>query len=411
MSVLRRSRAAGVTRTERARWLALALVVSPVLGACNDPFEPFQESTQGPFSMFGYLDLQSERQWIRVTPVRQNLVADRAPVDAVVTLENLGSGRTVTLRDSVFEFPDRRVGGVAHAHNFWTTDRLERGAAYRLKAMRSDGATTTALVEMPGDAEVSLSYYEGPPDLTGDNSDGFRDVLRIYVRGEHILYSDVIYLVRDLVGIQPMDSIVAPQIPIRIDHVLHEFTAPRNLTKPGVLLDLRRLEARFAVARSDWPFQPGLSPAEAALPGKGPSNVENGFGFVGGLAVWSIPLARCNPLEARPGGHPVCGHVVDASSAAIVGRVVGICGQPIPLTTIRLTERFAGGGAAVFAWQSGWDGTYAFQGLEPGADLTLAVGAEAAVIVPQLAPGERFVARDISVPIACSAGVGAPSTR
>jgi hypothetical protein len=402
MSVLGRRPAAGATRSQRRRRLFVALLASPFLGGCDQPFEPFQEDTQGPFSMFGYLDLAADTQWIRVTSVRQNLIADPAPIDAVVTLESLESGRRVTLKDSVFEFIDVDLQNVAYAHNFWTTEQLERGVTYRLEAARSDGAKTTALVEMPAEAEVSVTYFEGP---VGAREGGpFRNPLRIHVRGEHLLYADAVYMVRDLEQTPRRDSLVIPQFPILTDPGGFEFASPPTLRRNDVL-DQGRVEARIAVATSEWPFQPGLSPTEAALPGSGPSNVENGFGFVGGLAMWTFPRPSCDPKEARPDGSPVCGHVVGGSSGSVVGRVLDTCDRLLSLRTIRLTERFPGGGTAVFEWKTGLDGRYEFEGLEPGADLVLEVqGAPGPVRVSALSPGERQVVPDVLVPTPCSPG-------
>jgi hypothetical protein len=65
-------------------------------------------------------------------------------------------------------------------------------------------------------------------------------------------------------------------------------------------------------------------------------------------------------------------------------------------------ERFADGGAVVLSWRTGWDGEYRFEGLEPGADLVLEVGAEApAVHLPRLGPGQRYVVPDLTVPDGC----------
>ncbi len=405
MSVLRRPLVGGGARTPRSRWFAAALTAAALVGGCHEPFQPFLETTEGPFSMFGYLDVGADTQWIRVMPVRQNLLTDPAPVDAVVTLEDVESGQTVTLRDSVFEFPDVDLGGAVYAHNFWTAQRIERGMTYRLRAIRSDGATTSALVEMPADAEVVVSYAQGPPDVIRGDTVWYRKPLRIYVQGAYRLYSDAIYAVRDLVGKPPRDSIVVAQTPIRTDPGRYEFRHPDSL-RDFDIRDLRRVEMRIGVAPADWPYQPGLTSAEAILPVGAASNVENGFGFVGGVATWAIPLSRCNPTEARPDGLPVCDHIVDASSAAIEGRVVGRCSRLSRLPTIHLTERFLGGGTAVFEWEADWLGNYAFDGLAPGADLLLEVeGAEPEMHLPPLAPGERYVVPDVSVPIACPPGV------
>ena len=86
------------------------VVVTALAAGCEEPFEPFQESPDGAFSMFGYLNVKADTQWVRVMPVRQNLFLQPEPIDAVVTLEHLGTGRVVTLRDSLFSFPDPVLG-------------------------------------------------------------------------------------------------------------------------------------------------------------------------------------------------------------------------------------------------------------------------------------------------------------
>jgi hypothetical protein len=85
--------------------------------------EPFAENAVGPFAIFGYLDLRADTQWVRLMPIRRNLIPTPDPIDAIVTLEHLGTGRVVMLRDSLFAFTDGKSGGVGYAHNFWTTGR------------------------------------------------------------------------------------------------------------------------------------------------------------------------------------------------------------------------------------------------------------------------------------------------
>lgn len=406
MSALRTRRAQGAALPRRSPWLVAALLAVVGAAGCEEPFEPYQETTEGPFSMFGYLDVEADTQWIRVMPVRQDVLADPAPVDAVVTLENLESGRMVTLEDSLFRFPDPDVGGVAYAHNFWTTERVERGATYRLRAVRSDGATTTATVEMPAAADVEVAWSQGPPPVIHGDTVRFRKPLRIYVHGGHLLYSDAVYMVRDRFGIPPKDSLVMPQTPIGTDPGAYEFAHPDSIFDRD-FVDLRRVEMRVGVAPSDWPFVPGLSPTEVALPGAAPTNVENGIGFVGGVATWVVPLPRCNPKEARPAGPPVCGLDVGDGSAAIAGRVIGTCGGANPLPSIHLTERFPGGGTAIFEWSTSWRGTFELEGLEPGADLVLEIQGASPVNLPRLAPGERYFLPDVFLAPGCSAGATA----
>lgn len=148
----------------RPGWLAPVLLTVTLAAGCDVPFDPFEENTIGPFSVFGYLDVAADTQWVRVMPIRQDLLADSAPIDAVVTLEHLGSGRVVTLRDSLFGFTNLGLDEVGYAHNFWTTEPIEPEAAYRLAAVRSDGATTTAVVEIPS-FEMTLRFF--PTDRPG----------------------------------------------------------------------------------------------------------------------------------------------------------------------------------------------------------------------------------------------------
>lgn len=87
-----------VGRVGRRRLVAPALLAATLSVACEAPFDPFGENAIGPFSMYGYLDLNADIQWIRVTPIRQAGLAGPEPIDAVVTLEHLGTGQVVSLR-------------------------------------------------------------------------------------------------------------------------------------------------------------------------------------------------------------------------------------------------------------------------------------------------------------------------
>jgi hypothetical protein len=376
-----------------------ALLASALAAACDHPFQPFEESTDAPFSIFGYLDLKADTQWVRVMPARQHLLLDPEPIDAVVTLEHLGSGDMVTLNDSLFSFEDRRLEGVAYAYNFWTTERLEPGATYRLRAVRSDGAASTAVVVMP--PELEFSFLSDPRIL--------HDAALLEVRAEHVMFVEVVYAMSYAVSGLP-----APPIVIRSQHWNFPTDDPgtqsigvRGDTLPPWqrqgLIDERRQEIRLTVGRSDWPYHPGLSDLEVTLPGKMPSNVENGVGFVGGVATWTFPFHTCHVLAERADRKHACALNFNAESGFIGGRVIQEpCGAPHVLEEIRLTEKFAGGGAVVRTWKTGWNGEYRFEGIEPGADLVLELNPAApAVHLPRLGPGERYIVPEIPVPGGC----------
>lgn len=362
-----------------ARPLAAAALVGALAAGCDYPFEPFQENTEGPFSLVGYLDLRADTQWVRVMPVRQRLLPGREPLDAVVTLERIGGGRTLTLRDSLFAFTDRRLESTAYVHNFWTAERLEPGASYRLRATRSDGASTDALVVMPAALEFTLL-----------NSGGYNGVMT--VRAEHLLFVEVIHTMSTASG-DPTGGIAIRQKEIfrgEQPGTYRIFLEADSLTREG-LQDVRREEIRIAVARSDWAYDPDLPDLEAMLPGGVPTNVENGFGYVGGVVTWTIPFHHCRTVAAAPDGELSCPVDFDERSASLTGRILRQpCGEPDELALLRLTERFADGSAFIRSWKAGWDGSYRFEGITPGVDLVLDRGpGTAAVTLTPLLPGER----------------------
>jgi hypothetical protein len=343
--------------------------------------------------MSGYLDLRGDTQWVRVMPVREDLLTDPEPIDAVVTLEKVGSSGTVTLNDSVFQFTDPRLGAVAYAHNFWTTERLEPTSRYLLRAVRSDGESSTATVEMPPALGFSLLNLEGT-----------NDTIAFRVRAERVLFVELIHGMRTLAGEQasviskrqPSSRPATGPFPLAID-IDESPPIQVGLTPTG------RVELRIAAARGNWPFGPQLSDVDVTIPGRAPSNVEHGLGYVGGVVTWTIPLHTCTEVVIRPDGQRTCTLIYDERSASIAGRVVRQpCGTPLQNTDIRLTERFAGGGEARLRWKTGWDGGYRFEGLEAGASLALDLGpGTPSIEIPPLSPGQRYTVPDLAAPGDC----------
>ena len=385
----------------RSSGLVAAVLATAFAGGCDDTVQPLLEDESAIFSMVGYLDLRADTQWVRVMPVRETLFLGPEPIDAVVTLEHMGTGRIVTLNDSLFTFAGGPLDGVAHAHNFWTTEPLEAEATYRLSAVRSDGASSTALVAMPPDLEILFlesggNHLRGPP------------LGRLQVRAERVLFVEILYAMARVSGDAP-DTRPGTTIPGG-DHWTFTTSVPGTvgigintdtLIRPG-LLDMERREVRIVTGRPDWPYHAGLSDLTITLPNTSPSNVENGLGFVGGVATWTIPFDACNPLETRPDGEGPCATLFDARSASIEGRAIREpCGDPHAWATVRLTETFAGGGSMIRTWKTGWRGEYRFEGIEPGSQLLLRVIPEAPVELPPLAPGERYTVEDILVPAGC----------
>jgi hypothetical protein len=78
------------------------------------------------------------------------------------------------------------------------------------------------------------------------------------------------------------------------------------------------------------------------------------------------------------------------------------CGEPHALAEIRLVESFPDGGSISLRWKTDWNGRYRFEGLEPGTDLMLILGpGTSPVHLPSLAPGQRYIVQDLTVPFDC----------
>ena len=381
---------------------AAALLATALLTGCDDTLEPFQPSDDAIFSMVGYLNLKADTQWVRVMPVRRSLLPGAGAIDAVVTLEHVGTGRVVTLRDSLFAFRDETLGGVAYAHNFWTAERLEPEATYRLQATRSDGATSTAVVVMPPYPDILF---------VEDNRDRRRGtVLALFqVRAGRVLSVENIYDMGRYAG-NPQ-TLMAANAAVESDYSIFPSQVPGMigieadldtlLFRPG-LVDVVRRQFRISVVGADWPYGAELTDLDIFLPGTAPSNVENGFGFVGGAASWTIPFDACEPRVPTPTGIGTCATEMTARTASIAGRVIRApCGDPHTLVPVRLTEVAADGGV-IRTWKTGWHGQYRFDGVTPNTDLILEVGSDTpAVPLPRLGPGEAYTVDDIVVTGAC----------
>ena len=369
-----------------------ALLASALAAGCDRPFDPLQENLNGPFSMIGYLDLGADTQWVRVMPVRQSLLSAPEPIDAAVTLEHLGTGRTVSLRDSVFRYADARLGTDAYAHLYWTTERLEPKERYRLRATRSDGEASSAVVEMPEELQFTYS--------------NLRDTAHVELQAHRLLFVETIHAMRTPTG-EPGGSAARRQLrnppsgdPPR--HIVSVDGAP--LFRMG-LVDVRRIEMRIVVAHSTWPSEtapPDVVAGSAA--DTMPSNVENGVGFVGGVATRTIPFNSCEVVTPRPDSRfSPCRFTHDRQATSVSGRVIrSQCGRPHRLGEVRLRATFPDGGVAVLRWRSGWEGEYRFEGVEPGSELALQAFPGAPLVpLPRLGPGQHHVAPDLFVPDDC----------
>lgn len=253
-----------------------ALLVLALLSAgCDEELTP-PDAIDAYYTLWGALDARSDRQAIRVIPFSNDRdPLEPVPLNATVASTNLQTGETVAWRDSVVTFPDGTVG-----HVFLGDFQPQYGASYRVDVERDDGATTSAHVRMPLLVEP------------------FRQTTQFLTVG---VYMPVLWQAApQLNNIQvryrlhgadcePFDYLV----PFEGEAEPYEFgwTTAVNLTQ-----DVRRIKQELGnrplsilrmtmlaeVASEDWRPPGGVFAPEVIIEPGTFSNVEHGFGLVGG---------------------------------------------------------------------------------------------------------------------------------
>lgn len=172
-----------------SRIIAFLLVsLFVVLASCDQEFRPLESNDRYFFSMYGLVDAGADTQWVRITPVREQIDLLTDGSDLKVTLQNLETGREVTLKDSLFT-QGRNV------LNFWTDEPVLHNQTYRLKAELPSGesseVTVTTPNEMPDPMVVIFTVPGLPPDyfVFVDKNVNLADIqVKYYVR---LLASDL----------------------------------------------------------------------------------------------------------------------------------------------------------------------------------------------------------------------------
>ena len=302
-----------------------------VVAACDNTFEPLA-SGSAHVSVFGYLDASADTQWIRIMPIRPLLGTAPDSFPAIVTLENLGNGRVVQLRDSLFRFSSHLheelgVDGI-FLHNFWTTDRIEEGATYRLRITRPDEPAAEATIEIPHAFETEVWLSQVSFDT---------HYLRL-IGVQHLPFVTSIVHYEDRCGSGIAYRTTRPSrqdggtymVPVRADTLPERTGCGRT--------SARRRDLMAVASAVPWPAGSAFSPFGLGVP-DAPSNITNAVGFTGGVVTRVVPFESCT-FEGPP---PVPNHCVlryNAEAAAMRGRVSEVrCMEgPLDSATVVLSE-------------------------------------------------------------------------
>lgn len=346
----------------RGRIIVAAIATAAAIAGCSEAFEPLAP-TDLRFSIYGYLDASADTQWIRVMPIRPVIVT--SPEDsfgAVVTLEEIGTGRIIVLRDSVFRFsshqdPDIGSDGL-YVHNFWTTERITPGASYRFTATHGDGPPAEAIVEIPDTFQAEVGIAQ--PGQGGD-------MLRIPGL-KHAAFVTVTNHFRDRCGTAAASSSFRP--PPADGDVYYIPLIRGALTPRDGCDDPIFMSRNVSVigAETAWPSGDNHSPA-SLFPG-GASNVTNAFGYITGALSRLYPYEQCDFEGPREEAPSHCMLRYDATSATIRGTVMEThCGNtPVDSAIVRLHEldRLPRPHRKIRTTTTNLDGEFEMAGLEPG---------------------------------------------
>lgn len=121
--------------------LALFLVC---ISSCEEPKIDALEEERGIYSIYSALNLDESPNYIRIKDLRTALGADSSNLDATVEFQDLETGATTVLQDTVVKFD-----GIS-TNNFILNKNLEPRKSYQITVTRPDGNSVSSIATTPG---------------------------------------------------------------------------------------------------------------------------------------------------------------------------------------------------------------------------------------------------------------------
>lgn len=279
-----------------------AMVLVGLITSCESTLEPIELNPNEPYSLFGSLDANSSRQWIRVTPVRDSLFNGNLEIDAMVTLFDHDTEQSIELTDSLF-YRIIGDGETIYFNNFWTDVPIIPEHSYTLTVTNSDGYSSTCTISIPPDYEAPVMRLNaGNQQAVSGNLSG-EGIDRVVVMD--VAY-DVTVMKNRVVN---KDKIVVSQLfrdqvrqydngrfSVNIND--REYLEELFGIGTGDYLNIDSAKIFMAAGNESWPEASSLSFEELALP-EIVSNVEGGLGVVVGINTMVLPLKSCLEDEER----------------------------------------------------------------------------------------------------------------
>lgn len=261
------------------------------------------------FSIYGYLSSNGS-QFVRVSPIRNDLDRDKTPVslDVEVTTRAIGSGRTQTWSQVLPRLEDGQAGLMfsdsTFGHVFTSSFVPVVGETYEIEVVRPDGATTRARTKIPfvnkpvlgpyrtvGDTVYHTVLWPGLTKAPAEIQSVYRLDSPIFkpeiqIPAAPVTHNGEGYLTADgweiEINLNEDVSIVRQFVNDNLDILSDLPSLEDPLNFPLQLVDVRM---RATVRDSSWTFVADEADlARLSQPGA-VSNVENGFGYFGSLGT------------------------------------------------------------------------------------------------------------------------------
>jgi hypothetical protein len=275
------------TKSVLSAFLILCSVL--LLHACNQTFEPLGENNQYHFSIYGYLDVAADTQWVRIGTARERIDDIPDPSGLSVTIQNIQTGEIVELQDSLF-IPGNFL-------NYWTTMDIENEQTYQIKVEGSDGRTSYADLTTPKElpAPLVLENTYPPFGFSVYIDDAVENIADIQSKWYVILNPET----------DPIQKTYTFTYRPEVEHVevyngTYTIFAPLEDEEGHIessvgVNDYRVVHRQFFVAAAGPDWDDDISSIEDLeyFINSTSSNVENGLGYIVGIDSKWVPYQSC----------------------------------------------------------------------------------------------------------------------
>ena len=284
---------------KKALHIAVFLLIIP-LYTCDESFTPLAENDKYFFTIYGYLDVMADTQWVRVGRVRDKIYQTDKDINATVTLINLDTGQEFSLNDSLFVIENPNTPDDYIYRNFWTLEPILPTSNYKIQVTGNDGKTSSATIQTP---EIFPEpEFERPYVVVRELDHPAEVVLEWEVRNDRngdIKRFRFPYTERAFTN--PGEN---GKLFIRIDpaeHIPYLFRVipdEDNLTGYGEITILS-LQLKVVSAGPEWINFSELDSEVIALPDY-TSNIQNGVGYFVGTVSHRLIYTTCPDDASSP---------------------------------------------------------------------------------------------------------------